>query len=75
MTTITATASSARPMTSEFWFTLLGIVALALALTVWIATRVDTTNSGGVAPGHQANVHTSQYGNQLCAPAPGTRYC
>jgi len=49
--------------------------AAALALTVWVLTRAGTSHTSVITPGHKANVSTSQNGNQLCAPAPGTRYC
>ena len=75
MTAITATPTIARPVGSAFWFTAVALVVAALALTVWVATRAGTSHTGTVTPGHKANVSTSQNGNQLCAPAPGTRYC
>ena len=75
MTAITATSTIARPAGSALWFTAVAIVVAALALTVWVVARTGTSHSGAVNPGDHANVQTSQYGNQLCAPAPGTRYC
>jgi hypothetical protein len=75
MTTITATHTATRPAGSAFWFTAVALVVAALALTVWVVTRGGTSHTSGLTPGQRANVQNSQNGNQLCAPAPGTRYC
>jgi hypothetical protein len=76
MTAITANQATIRSAGSAFWFTAVALVAAALALTVWVVVaKTGTSHSSAVTPGQRANVSTSQDGNQLCAPAPGTRFC
>jgi hypothetical protein len=67
------TLPSIRPTRSAFWLTAAALVAAALALTVWLVARSSSSSDTTVSPGSAGSVQYSQ--NQVCAPAPGTRYC
>jgi hypothetical protein len=58
---------------TALWLSVIALTAAGLALTVWLVVRVTSTTSSTPAPAHKAPAQHSQ--NQLCAPAPGTRFC
>ena len=65
-------ASLRRP---AVWVAMFALV-VAAALAVWIVVASSTHHTRTTAP---AQVTTGQFNgqpaNQLCAPAPGTRFC
>lgn len=67
------TLPSVRPTRSALWAGAAALVAATLALTVWLVASASSSNDSTVSPGRAASVTHSQ--NQLCAPAPATRYC
>jgi hypothetical protein len=69
--TAISTAAPAQ-IRSTYWFTAVALVFAAIALTAFVVGRV--TGSDSATSGPKSTVQTSQ-NNQLCAPAPGTRYC
>ena len=71
MTAISLTATSTTRAAS--WLTAVALVVAALVVTVWVVARMSTSTGNSVAPAHQTAVQPSQ--NQLCVPAPGTRFC
>jgi hypothetical protein len=70
MTAIAATTTVTRTAPA-FWLSLAALTFVTLALAVWLVARATAQGDSAVAPAHTT---TGQY-NQLCAPAPGTRYC
>lgn len=73
MTAITVTPAVKQPVAAR-WIALAAVAFLTIALAAWLVSRVAASNTDSVTPGYQAPVKTVQQ-NQLCAPAPGTRYC
>jgi hypothetical protein len=70
MTAIT-TAAPAQ-IRSTYWLTAVALAFAAIALSAFVVGRVTGSDTSGA--GQKSTVQTSQ-NNQLCAPAPGTRYC
>lgn len=70
MTTFSVSRTSIRSRVA-LWVS--AIVLLAAILTVTLVLTLRTTHDAATtAP--RAGVQTSQY-NQICAPAPSTRFC
>jgi hypothetical protein len=58
---------------STYWLAALALVFATIALTAYVVGRVTGSDTNAGTP-HTSTVQTGQY-NQLCAPAPGTRFC
>jgi hypothetical protein len=52
------------------------VAGLVAALCVWVVVTLSGSTAGSTPAGPAANVHhgSGQY-NQLCVPAPSTRFC
>jgi hypothetical protein len=70
----TPVGATARPL--SFWASLVAVGAAAAALLIWfVVTMSAVRSSTGTGTGSTGqHTGTGNY-NQLCVPAPSTRYC
>ena len=69
MTAMTATAAGTTR--TSYWLTAAALVFATIALAAWLVGRIAASDTPAGSGGHPS---TGQY-NQLCVPAPGTRFC
>ena len=58
----------------SLWISISAVATAFVALAVWFVVTVATAQHSSTAPSVLQGGGAGQH-NQLCAPAPGTRFC